>query len=124
MPFSIWTLLALIIGSPGAVWGCIQIYNYYFGLKPHAPNALNAIAPPEQPADNERVLVKFDMARSMWPGTLEYKISAIIRDLPLNSQMLVLMFPEYVSERVQKRYELWTGIAGLIVQFSLGRLDV
>jgi hypothetical protein len=119
MPFSIWTMLALIMGTPGAVWGCIQIYNYYFGPKQNAPNALNAIALPEQQAGDERVLVKFDMARAMWPGTLEYNISATLRDAPPTMQMPLLMFPEYVSERAQKRYDLWSGIAGLILSLSL-----
>jgi hypothetical protein len=119
MPFSIWTLLGLIIGCPGAVWGCIQIYNYYFDPKLDAPNTLGATAPIEQQTDDERVLVKFDMARAMRPGTLEYKISTIMKDVPPSIQMALFMFPEYVSARAQKRYELWTGIAGLILSLSL-----
>jgi hypothetical protein len=87
--------------------------------KTNAPNALNAIAMPEQQADDERVLVKFDMARAMWPGTLEYNISVALRDAPPNIQMPLLMFPEYVSERAQKRYDLWSGIAGLILSLSI-----
>jgi hypothetical protein len=120
MPFSIWTsLLALIVAMPSAVWGCIQIYHYCFGPRPDVPNALNAIAPPDRPTDDERVLVKFDMARAMSPGTLEYKISTIVRDVPPDVQLPFLMFPEYVSEWAQKRYELWTGIAGIILSLSL-----
>ena len=119
MTFSIWTMLALVMGTPGAVWGCIQIYNYYLGPKQNTPNALNAIALPEQQAGDERVLVNFDMARAMWPGTLEYNISAALRDAPPNIHMPLLMFPEYVSERAQMRYDLWSGIAGLILSLSL-----
>jgi len=33
--------------------------------------------------------------------------------------MPLLMFPEYVSERAEKRYDLWSGIAGLILSLSL-----
>jgi hypothetical protein len=112
-------VLALVMASPGAIWGCIQIYNYYLGPKTNAPDTLNAIAFSEDPADDERILVKFDMARSMWPGTLEYKISAALRDAPPNSQMLFLMFPEYFSERAQKRHDLLSGIAGLILSLAL-----
>jgi hypothetical protein len=80
---------------------------------------LNAISSSEPAADEERVLVKFDMARALWPGTLEYKISAALRDVPPTVQMPLLMYPEFVAERAKKRHSLWTGIAGLILSLSM-----
>jgi hypothetical protein len=119
MPFSIWTLLALLVALPGSVWGCIQIYDYYCGPQPKIPNTLDAVLPPDQPTDEERALVKFDMARALWPGTLEFKISTILQDVPSNDQLPLLLAPEYVSKWAQKRYDLWTGLAGLILSLSI-----
>jgi hypothetical protein len=117
--FSIWTFVTLVMGIPGAAWGSIQIYNYFFGPKPLAPNALNAVVTPEQSVDEERVLVKFDMARALLPGTFEYKISTILRNLPSDDQLPLLIAPEYVSEWARKRYDLWVGIAGLILSLAI-----
>ena len=119
MTFSVWTLLGLIIAFPGAAWASIQVFNYCFGPQPTAPGTLNAIASSGRKPEEERVLVQFDMARWMWPGTLENKISVILRGVPASLQMPLLMFPKFVVERAQKRYELWTGLAGLLLSLSI-----
>jgi hypothetical protein len=112
MPFSIWTVITIILAIPGAVWATIQIYRHSRAPDPKAPDTLNAISSSDR-SDDERVLRKFDMARAMWPGTLENRISMILRGVPARDQMPLLLFPEYVREKSQNSRELWLALAVL-----------
>jgi hypothetical protein len=113
MASTIWTL---IIGIPGCIWSVIQIFRYFKTPDAKVPEPFNATA--ELPSSgDERVLVKFDMARAMMPGSLENRISAILRDVPHDDQMPLLVFPEYVREKKQSSWELWSGLTALYISF-------
>lgn len=109
-------MITIILGIPSAVWATIQIWRHFSAPRPKGPDTLNAISSPDRP-DDERVLRKFDMARAMWPGTLENRIAMILRDVPVRDQMPLLLFPEYVRDKAQSSYELWIALAVLYISF-------